>query len=187
MKSPSELRAADIMARALITVRENASIREAAALLIDREISGAPVSDGAGRIIGLISLRDLARVERERSALEEPQERDVKLVPGITGPERRSSAPPNVEAPEEIAGRVGLPYGFHVEPEEPLTVREVMTPFTVTVGLDFDLTEVARTLLQHKIHRALVRDSSGAIVGLVSALDLVRALTELDALAASAG
>jgi CBS domain-containing protein len=47
------LRAADIMTRRMITVDSNASIREVAVVLVDNEISGAPVRDELGRITGL--------------------------------------------------------------------------------------------------------------------------------------
>jgi CBS domain-containing protein len=176
----TELRATDIMSSKMLTVPVNASIREAAALLIDHEISGAPVCDEIDRIVGMISLRDIARAERERVEMEAPMEADLKVVPGLMASERRSTTTPNVEAPQEIAGRIGVPYGFHVELEDPEGVREFMTPIPVTVAEDATLTDLARTMLQRRVHRVLVRNAEGKIVGLVSALDLVRGLTGLE-------
>ena len=176
MRTQMDLHAADVMTREMITVPATASIREAAAVLVDREISGAPVRDELGRIIGVVSLRDIARFERERSGFEPPDEKDMEVVPGLTAAESRSSTRPNPESAEDLAGRVSVPYGFHLEMEEPVSVRDVMSPASVTVPGDADLYQVAQTMVRQRQHRVLVRDTRGEIVGLISALDLVRLL-----------
>lgn len=53
------LTAQDIMTREVITVREDAMVRELATLFLAKNISGAPVVDAAGRVIGIVTESDL--------------------------------------------------------------------------------------------------------------------------------
>lgn len=53
------MRARDIMTHEVITIGPEASIHDAARLLSDYHISGAPVLDGIGRMIGLVTEADL--------------------------------------------------------------------------------------------------------------------------------
>lgn len=51
----------EAMTRDIITVREEATIAEAARLMIGMNIRHIPVVDAHGRVVGVLSLRDLAR------------------------------------------------------------------------------------------------------------------------------
>ena len=53
------LTAQDIMTREVITVREDATVRELATLFLAQNISGAPVVDANGRVIGVVTESDL--------------------------------------------------------------------------------------------------------------------------------
>lgn len=55
------LKVEDIMTRRVITIKSTASIAEAARLMIDLGIRHLPVVDDTGRLVGVVSLRDLAR------------------------------------------------------------------------------------------------------------------------------
>ena len=59
--------ARDLMMPEPITLRDNASIKEAAALFVDHRISSVPIVDGNDNPVGVLSLTDLVRYERERS------------------------------------------------------------------------------------------------------------------------
>ena len=54
--------ASDLMNPEVLTVQTGMTVRELASFLIDNEISGAPVADSEGRLVGVVSLRDLMRV-----------------------------------------------------------------------------------------------------------------------------
>ena len=151
MRRRVQVRAMDIMTRAMITVDSTASIREAAIVLLDAGISGAPVCDRFGRIVGLFSLRDIARFERERGGTPE-----IETLRG-----RRSTE---------------LPWGFHFEDDPEATVQQYMTPILVTVVETANLSQVIRTMMDRKVHRVLVRNDDGEIVGLVSALDILHSM-----------
>jgi CBS domain-containing protein len=56
---------AELMERKVRTVRSEATVAEAIAELADAHISGMPVVDGAGRMLGVLSTTDLLTAEAE--------------------------------------------------------------------------------------------------------------------------
>ena len=67
-----EMRAADVMTSDVITVREDASVQDAAKFMAERGISAVPVVDRERRVVGIISEGDLLHraetgTERRRS------------------------------------------------------------------------------------------------------------------------
>jgi CBS domain-containing protein len=56
---------AELMERKVKTVRSEATVAEAIMELADAHISGMPVVDGAGRVIGVLSTTDLLTAEAE--------------------------------------------------------------------------------------------------------------------------
>jgi CBS domain-containing protein len=142
------MKAKDVMVRDVATVTPATLVREAARLMVERRISGLPVVDGDGHVLGIVSEGDL-------------------LHRAETGTERRRSWWLQVVAgSEELAqdyikshaGRVG----------------DVMTRRVVTVGEDTDLAQVATQMERRNVKRLpVVRD--GRLVGIVSRADLVRA------------
>ena len=52
------LRVCDVMSSTVVEVSVNASLAEAAALLVDNNVSGAPVVDESGRCVGVLSSTD---------------------------------------------------------------------------------------------------------------------------------
>lgn len=59
---PNKTTAAEIMARRLITFRADDSIAHAISVLVKNKISGAPVVDGNGHLIGMLSEKDCMHV-----------------------------------------------------------------------------------------------------------------------------
>lgn len=60
------------MARQLVTVRTNTNISEAIALLLKHQISGMPVVDDAGRLVGVLSEQDCLKSFVNAQYYEEP-------------------------------------------------------------------------------------------------------------------
>lgn len=151
--------ARDLMSPTVVTVRPDDTVREAAALLLERNVHGAPVVDDDGRAIGVLSMTDLARHERER----------------VEGGFRDSDW---YRLGRE--GRVrGIPWerGFHLEVPPEATVREWMSPFVVSVYEDATLADVLGILLRNQIHRVIVvREPGPQLVGVISETDLLVAL-----------
>jgi CBS domain-containing protein len=140
------MKAQDVMTSPPITVRPDTPVTEIAVLLIERRISGVPVVDESGRIIGIVSEGDLLRrceigTDRQRSQWLE------LLV------DRGAQAADFTKA-----------HG--------LLARDVMTRDVVSVGPDEDLAEIATLLERRRIKRVpVVRD--GVPVGIVSRANIL--------------
>src|SRR5437868_5811330 len=107
--------AADLMMPNPISVRDDATLREAVALLTDKGFSAAPVIDAAGRPVGVLSRSDVLVHERERVDYLAPE--------------------PEYYHRGELATRAGerLRTGFQVERVDRTRVRDVMTPAVFSV------------------------------------------------------
>ena len=57
----SAMRAGDVMTTEVVTVGPGTSVTDVAKLMLERRISGVPVVDGSGRLVGLVSEGDLMR------------------------------------------------------------------------------------------------------------------------------
>lgn len=75
--------------------------------------------------------------------------------------------------PDWDAGET-MPYGFHVEPIARALVRDVMTPIVIALPLSSSVADAAELMVSRNVHRVIVVDADGAVVGLVSAMDVVR-------------
>jgi CBS domain-containing protein len=151
-------RAADLMHENPISISENATIKEAAAILLDRGISAAPVINEAGRPVGVISRSDIVLFEREKSE---------HLPP---------AAEYFAEDTTDVATGKQVPFGFHVEYPDATTVREIMTPVIYAVSPDTPASQVIREMLQRHVHRLFVTDASGVLVGVITTMDILRHL-----------
>lgn len=69
----------DIMSTELITVKENASIRDAIKILSNNDISGLPVLDQEGILVGVVSARDIIENQSSHSFYAFPFRKDVEL------------------------------------------------------------------------------------------------------------
>ena len=153
-----EATARDVMNPKILTVSEEMTVQELATFLVDHEISGAPVEDADGRLVGLVSTTDLARNAAEIGSVDESEEH----------PFFRSWAGAGLDA-DDLAE-------LHIE-EEGLLVREIMTPTVFAVDADSPVSHVAHSMLDGHLHRLLVIEND-RVVGIVSTSDLLRLLAE---------
>ncbi|MBI3030768.1 MAG: CBS domain-containing protein [Candidatus Rokubacteria bacterium] len=139
----------EIMTKDVITVAPKTLIHEAAALMTDHGVSGLPVVDDAGDVVGIVSEGDL--ILREK-----PRERAPWWRLFFADAER-------------LAREYQKAHGK--------TVGEVMTRSLITVSPDLPLESAALVLDQHRIRRVPVV-ANGQLVGIVSRGDLVKALAK---------
>jgi CBS domain-containing protein len=144
-----------IMTKDVFTVQPEMSVRELAQHLSHRRISGAPVVDGQGNLVGVVSQTDLAAFASHSL----PSERDPQaFYQGIW-----MSAPPDRAVLERMSSRA--------------TVADIMAPYVYFATEDTSLVEVADLMLKRSIHRTIVL-REGVVVGIVSCLDVIRALRD---------
>ncbi|UOY10740.1 CBS domain-containing protein [Methanonatronarchaeum sp. AMET6-2] len=150
------------MNRDVVTVKHNDTIRDAALLLKDKEISGLPVVDDRDRLVGIISEADIL------STLEEDVEfpRDLWL--------------PNPFELVEIPIRTALDWKKYREilnEKKEVSVNEVMTKKVYTVGPDDEIYRAANLMSKHKINRLPVVDDD-EVVGILAREDIIDSIVK---------
>ena len=155
------MNAADVMTTSLLTLTPDLPVGQAARMLAERGVSGAPVLDAEGRLVGMLTEGDLIR--RLAAATDKPR----SWFLGLFG-----SAPAQAEHYARSHGR---------------RVRDVMTAAVESVTEASPIAEVAAILERRGIRRVpVLRD--GKLVGIVSRADLLKvSLAEPLAAAAAAG
>lgn len=149
--------AGDLMVPNPISIRADANVREALVLLTDKGFSAAPVIDEAGRPVGVLSRGDLLVHDREKVDY---------LPPG-----------PTYFYEQDLHTRRGQPMeGFQVENVDLTTVRDIMTPAIFSVAPETPAAEVVRQMLALHVHRLFVVDDNGILIGVITAMDVLRHL-----------
>ena len=137
-----------VMSRHVITIARDADLHEAAQILSENRISGAPVVDEQGRVIGILSEADiltLAGMKREHTF------RDIlRTVLGEPVPARKRGN----------------------------KVEDVMSFPPITAKVDDDIGYVAKVLDDRRIKRLPVVDDNGKLVGIISRADIVRSIAK---------
>lgn len=146
------MKAKDIMSPNVITVHKNATIKEIAKTLIDNDISGVPVVDDDGTLIGIVSEGDLLHKE----------------------------ASPKAPDYVNILGAIVFYHGlqrFNADVRKLFAEKAItiMTDKVFTVSEEVDIGEIAQLMLEHGIKRIPVIKNN-KIVGIVSRSDIVKIL-----------
>jgi CBS domain-containing protein len=143
-----ELTAADLMTPNPVSLRDTAPFEEAVAFLTDQGYSAAPVIDAAGRPVGVISRTDIVVYERRR----------IAAAPSAFDCYERAELADAPELPEQ----------------ETATVRDLMTAALFSAAPETPAANVAEQMVAMNVHRLFVVDHDGVLVGVISALDLLR-------------
>jgi CBS domain-containing protein len=141
--------ACDVMTTAVLTIQPSTSIEQIAELMTKRRVSGLPVVDADGRLLGIVTEGDLYR----RADL---------------GTERRGRGLLEMLLPAQPAAKE------YVEARGTVA-SEVMTSEVIAAAPDTTLRQIA-DLFETKGFRRVPVLENGRLVGIVSRADLVRAL-----------
>lgn len=152
----------DLMNREVLAARADMTVGELATFLLENEISGAPVADRDGRLVGVVSLRDIvAYVTAE-------DDDDGDEAAGH--PDYFARGWEEDEWSEEEIEELDLA-------GEDLLVEDIMTPRVFSVSEDASVPAIASLMLKEHLHRLLViRD--GRPLGIISTSDLLGLLVE---------
>ena len=143
----------DLMSPDVMTVSDEMTTDELARYLVEREISGAPVVDSQGHLVGVVSMTDIGR--------------SVAGEPELAGPAPSSFY--QVEASDLTLEDLGQRY---VE-ERAVTVKDVMTPAVHQVPATASVAEAARIMVEQHVHRLVVTDGKDP-VGVITSMDLLK-------------
>ena len=148
------MRVRELMTENVLTIGPDAPIKDVAKILVANGISGLPVCDIEGRVLGVISEGDILYKEHD------PREGHLGgplgwLIEGTTN------------------------YTGYVKADA-LTARKAMTSPAITVAPYASVAEAARIMCERHVNRLpVVKDEH--LVGIVTRADLVRAFTRTDA------
>ena len=142
------MKASDVMTRNVITVGRETSVANAIRLMLDNNVSGLPVLDN-GKVVGILTEGDLLR--RSETGTEKHRPRWLEILMG----------------PGRMAGEYVRSHGRKVE--------AIMTAEVISVAGDTSLDEVVGLMERRRIKRVPVIEGD-ALIGIVSRLDLLRAL-----------
>ncbi|MBR8835970.1 MAG: CBS domain-containing protein [Stigonema ocellatum SAG 48.90 = DSM 106950] len=144
---------ADVMSRDLIIVKPETPLKEAVQILAERRISGLPVVDDSGKLVGIISETDLMWQET-----------------GVT--------PPAYIMFLDSVIYLQNPATYERDLHKALgqTVGEAMTKNPITISPNKSLKEAAKVMQEHSLHRLPVLDSEGQVVGILTSGDIIRAM-----------
>jgi len=137
------------MTREIISVRPDTTVAEAIRMMLDNRISGLPVIDEAGRLVGILTEADLLRRGETGTERHRPRWLEILMGPGRLA--------------EEYVRTHGRKIG------------EVMTRDPVSVTPDTSLKEIVELMERRRIKRVPVLDGE-APVGIISRADLLRGL-----------
>ena len=143
------MKASDIMTCPVITVTPETTVGEAAELMIGHRISGLPVINSAGEVVGIVTEGDLLR--RAETGMERRRARWLEFL----------------IAPGRLASEYAHAHGRRV--------GEVMTETVLSIGPDDPVTDVIELMERRRIKRMPVIER-GKPVGIVSRANLVWAL-----------
>lgn len=151
---PRTMPVRDVMTTDVLTLAPDMSVEDAVHALAERGISGAPVCDDEGRLVGLLDDSDLVLSEA------------------------RVHAPSAVEILGAYIPLPGSMHRFEQEVRHALgrTVSDLAHERPPTVGPDDTLEDVATLMSEQHLSRIPVVDTDGRVIGIVSRGDLVAAM-----------
>ena len=146
----------DVMNPDVMTVVDEMTTGELARYLTEREISGAPVVDGQGHLIGVVSMTDIGRHMAEPSEFESSR---------------------GSEYYRDLADETLEDFGQRYIEQSAAIVRDVMTPVIHQFSATASVAEAARVMVREHIHRLVVTQGKEP-VGIITSMDLLRVVAE---------
>ncbi|HAC63880.1 MAG TPA: phosphoribulokinase [Cyanothece sp. UBA12306] len=147
---------ADVMTPNVITVTPQTPLPEAIQILAEKKISGLPVVDDSGKLIGVISETDL--MWQETGVEPAPYIMILDSVIYLQNPARYE---------KEIHKALGQ------------TVGEVMSDHPISIKSSQSLREAAHIMHEKKIRRLPVVDDTGKqVIGILTQGDIIRSMAQ---------
>ncbi len=144
-----------LVSETFLVALEDMLIRELIDLLTEKGIAGLPVVREDGTVVGVISQSDIVRSESETDRRRykypdfyslDPFKKGVRLV---------------TDFDQEVLGR---------------RVKEFMNPRVISLHPETPITTAAQTMVAERVHRLLLLDQDGRLLGVVGTLDIIKAL-----------
>ncbi len=145
------LTAGKIMTRTVIFVEQEMALVEAADLLAEKQISGSPVVNGDGKIVGVVSEKDFLK------------EMGFGVTPSFM----------------QLATHCLNSKSCMIRRLHNRTVGDIMTKPPITAGSEMTIGEISVLFARHQINRLPIVDDDGQPIGIVTRTDLAHSLDTL--------
>ena len=197
------LTAGDLMSRNVVVLASGMPLREAARLLLQNQIGGAPVVDAQGKCVGVFSAVDFLRFAAKANNPIDPRLEPLPVTCSFLGKHKTEDGketylctlPPGV-CPIQVT-QIG-PDGtdvmvcnqphcvmadwqiVEVEKMPTQDVRQFMTADPVTVAPEVSIRRLAQLMIDAHIHRIVVVNDEKKPIGIVSSTDILAAVAYAD-------
>lgn len=156
-------RAEEVMVRDVTILRRDDTLANAAYTFLHKQISGAPVVDGNGACLGVLSVTDIL------GAADKVAERQAEIAEAFFS--RSDLVLPATVYEDDLAA-----VRDKISPAAEQPVENFMITDIVAVRASDTLEKVARDFVDARIHRVLVLDDDQRLVGLITNTDVIAAL-----------
>jgi CBS domain-containing protein len=154
-----DYRAKDIMTKNVICVNANMKIIELDKVLVKNRINGAPVVDENEDLIGVVSKSDIVNYDLKKG-MHASSMSDYYSSTGLE--------------PKQMTDDLVTDTFAFVDTE----VRDIMTTNVITGHQDYSICNIASMMYEKRIHRLVIVER-GKVVGIVSALDILKVVGEI--------
>jgi CBS domain-containing protein len=149
------MKARDVMTTDVITVRPETPVSEVARVMNERDISGVPVVDAVGEVVGVITELDLVLRNTRLHMPTFIQILDAQIY---------------LETPGQYRERMRHMLGTQAQ--------DIMSSPAITIGPDAELEAVAELMVEERVNPVPVVDDAGRLVGIISRSDIVRLMAQ---------
>ncbi len=151
---------ADLMTRDVAVINHKSDVHELEKLLLEKRVHGLPVVNDEGVLVGVISQTDLLAWHYNS---------------GVDGGAFYDTSRFHVTDEASMAG-------LRLTDIQTAPVEEVMSPLVHCIRADLPIAVAASTMVDQRIHRLVVVDETLRVKGVISALDILRAIPGVDEL-----
>jgi CBS domain-containing protein len=144
----------DMMTTTVVTATPETPLKEVARRMVEHSISGIPVVDAGGRVVGVVSEADFLIKAGGAEAI---RRRPLAWLFGESRATRHS-----------------------MEKVQAIVARDAMTSPAITIAADRPVRDAADIMIDRRVNRLPVVDEAGGLVGIVTRADVVRAFVRPD-------
>ncbi|MDF0751891.1 CBS domain-containing protein [Marinobacter sp. 71-i] len=146
----------EIMTPSIKAVPQSWTMDHLARFLTDNEITGSPVTDETGEIVGIATLKDITEFRWNASR----SETDTRMTP----------------EEEQEARRLRMAI-FEEMGKVPVEVRDIMTPIVLSVDEQTPVRDIADIMMREHLHRIFITKDE-KITGIVTTYDMLKLISD---------
>jgi len=146
----------EIMTPSIKAVPQSWTMDRLARFLTDNEITGSPVTDETGEIVGIATLKDITEFRWNASR----SDNDARMTP----------------EEEQEAKRLRMAI-FEEMGKVPVEVRDIMTPIVLSVDEQTPVRDIADIMMREHLHRIFITKDE-KITGIVTTYDMLKLISD---------